>query len=124
VQRKEAILAGQYSRGDVLRADFDPAKGSEPAKVRPCVVIQNDVGNKYSPVTIVAAITAAGNVPKSYPVDVPVSKPEGGLTKDSVIQCNLIRRVDKTRIQQCTGKLSEVTMRKVDVALKISLALR
>jgi mRNA interferase MazF len=114
----------QYFRGDVLNVDFDPAKGSEPAKVRPCVVIQNDVGNKYSPVIIVAAITGAENVPKSYPVDVPVSAPEGGLTKDSVIQCNLIRCVDKLRILQCTGRLSEVTMRNVDVALKTSLALK
>lgn len=117
-------MDGQYLRGDVLRVDFDPAKGSEPAKARPCVVIQNDVGNKYSPVTIVAAITDADNVPKSYPVDVPVSKSEGGLTKDSVVQCNLIRCVDKIRIRQSMGRLSEITMRKVDVALKISLALK
>jgi mRNA interferase MazF len=117
------VLA-QHFRGDVLKVDFDPAKGSEPAKAQPCVVIQNDVGNKYSPVTIVAAITDAENVPKSYPVDVLVSKSEGGLTKDSVIQCNLIRCVDKVRIQQCMGRLSELTMHKVDVALKISLALK
>ena len=114
----------QYFRGDVLRVDFDPAKGSEPNKVRPCVVIQNDVGNKYSPVTIVAAITGAENVSKPYPVEVPISKGEGGLTKDSVVQCNLIRCVDRMRIQECTGKLGEATMRKVDVALKISLALK
>ena len=114
----------QYFRGDVLRVDFDPAKGSEPNKIRPCVVIQNDIGNKYSPITIVAATTDVDNVPKPYPVDVPVSKTEGGLTKDSVIQCNLVRCVDKARIQSCTGKLTEVTMRKVDVALKISLALQ
>lgn len=116
-------MNAQYVRGDVLKVDFDPAKGSEPNKVRPCVVIQNDVGNRFSPVTIVAAITDAGNVPKAYPVDVPVSKPEGGLTKDSVIQCNLIRCVDKTRVREYTGKMSAATMQRVDAALKISLAL-
>ncbi len=117
-------MPGRYSRGDVLRIDFDPAKGSEPSKLRPCVVIQNDVGNKYSPITIVAAITGAENVPRRYPVDVPVARPEGGLTKDSVVQCNLIRCVDEIRVHECTGKLSDRTMRKVDEALKISLALR
>lgn len=118
------ILPGQYYRGDVLEIDFNPAKGSEPAKIRPCVVIQNDVGNKFSPITIVAAITGAENVPRPYPVDVPVSKLEGGLAKDSVIQCNLIRCIDESRVQRRTGKLSDGTMRRVDNALKISLALR
>jgi mRNA interferase MazF len=117
-------LPGQYFRGDVLEVDFNPAKGSEPAKVRPCVVVQNDVGNKHSPITIVAAITGAENVPRRYPVDVPVSKQEGGLTKDSVVQCNLIRCVDESRIQRYMGRLSANTMRGVEKALRISLALQ
>lgn len=80
-----------WVRGDVLQVNLDPVVGSEANKSRPCVVIQNDVGNKYSPVTIVAAITDADHVPKRYPVDVPVSRREGGLSKDSVIQCNQLR---------------------------------
>jgi len=117
-------VPGKYFRGDVLEVDFSPARGSEPDKIRPCAVIQNDTGNKFSPVTIVAAITGAENVPRRYPVDVPVSRGEGGLTKDSVIQCNLIRCVDEVRVQRCIGKLTTNTMRSVDGALKISLALR
>src|SRR6266478_3518216 len=113
-------MPGTFFRGDVIEVDFSPAKGSEPDKVRPCVVIQNDTGNRFSPVTIVAAVTGAENVPKRYPVDVPVSKQEGGLTKDSVVQCNLIRCVDESRIQRCMGKLSANTMRGVDMALRIS----
>jgi mRNA interferase MazF len=117
-------MPGLYSRGDVLEVDFTPARGSEPSKVRPCVVIQNDIGNKYSPVTIVAAITGAANVPKKYPVDVAVSKLEGGLTKDSVVQCNLIRCVDEARVRRRLGRLSADSMRAVDQALRVSLALQ
>jgi mRNA interferase MazF len=117
-------VPGKYFRGDVLEVDFSPARGSEPDKIRPCAVIQNDTGNKFSPVTIVAAITGAENVPRRYPVDVPVSRGEGGLTKDSVIQCNLIRCIDEARVQRCIGKLTLNTMRSVDGALKISLELR
>jgi mRNA interferase MazF len=69
----------------VVEVSLDPAVGSEPKKTRPCLVIQNDIGNKYSPVTIVAVITGAENVPRRYPVDVPIPRGEAGLTKDCVI---------------------------------------
>lgn len=110
-------------RGDVIRVNLDPAIGSEPNKHRPCVVIQNDIGNKYSPITIVAPATDADKVTKPYPVDVPVPRGEGGLQKDSVIQCNLIRAIDERRIIDVMGKLKATTMARVDEALKISLAL-
>ena len=87
------------------------------------MVIQNDIGNKFSPVTIVAAITDAENVPKRYPVDVSVKQGEGGLTKNSVVQCNMVRCVDGQRVLSTLGKLSPRTMQEVDRALKISLAL-
>lgn len=112
-----------WTRGDVVLVNLDPAIGSEPNKSRPCVVIQNDTGNRFSPVTIVAAITDQANVPKRYPVDVPVRKGEGGLTKDSVVQCNLIRCVDGRRIMETWGRLRPQTMQDVDRALRISLAL-
>jgi len=114
-------MPDKVRRGDVIEINLDPTVGSEANKRRPCVVIQNDVGNKHSPVIIVAAITGAENVPKSYPVDVPVQKGEGGLVKDSVVQCNQIRSVDERRILATFGKLDPSTMRQVDVALKISL---
>jgi mRNA interferase MazF len=77
----------------------------------------------YSPVSIVAAITDADHIAKRYPVDVPIPKGEGGLVKDSVVQCNLVRCVDEKRFVRTLGHLSKTTMDKVDRALRISLAL-
>ncbi|HUI55329.1 MAG TPA: type II toxin-antitoxin system PemK/MazF family toxin [Bryobacteraceae bacterium] len=117
-------MPGRCARGMVLEVNLDPAIGSEPNKMRPCVVIQNDIGNRYSPVVIVAIVTGAENVPKRYPVDVPVPRGEGGLMKDSVVQCNLIRSVDEKWFVRILGHLSAETMGKVDRALRISLALQ
>ena len=116
-------MPGTCTRGVVLEVNLDPAVGSEPNKTRPCVVIQNDIGNRYSPVSIVAIVTGAENVPKRYPVDVLVLKGEGGLSKESVVQCNLIRSVDEKRFVRTLGNLSKATMEKVDRALRISLGL-
>ena len=116
-------MPGICTRGMVVEVNLDPAVGCEPKKTRPCVVIQNDLGNRYSPVSIVAVITGAENVPKRYPVDVPIPKGEGGLSKDSVVQCNLVRSVDESRILRTFGHLTRSTMEKVDRALRISLAL-
>src|ERR1019366_4140819 len=117
-------MPGTCTRGMVLEVNLDPAIGSEPNKTCPCVVIQNDIGNRYSPVSIVATITGAENVPKRYPVDVLVPMGEGGLSKDSVVQCNLIRSVDERRFVRTLGHLSKTTMEKVDRALRISLDLQ
>jgi mRNA interferase MazF len=106
-----------------MEVNLDPGIGSEPKKTRPCVVIQNDIGNKYAPTSIVAVITGAENVPRAYPVDVRVPKGEGGLTEDSVVQCSLIRSVDESRFLRTLGQLTAQTMKRVDHALKISLAL-
>src|SRR5271168_4656556 len=116
-------MPGKCVRGAIFEVNLDPVVGSEANKTRPCVVIQNDVGNRFSPIVIVAAITGAENVPRQYPVDVPVAKGEGGLTKDSVVQCNQIRSVDEARIVKTLGQLRPTSMAKVDKALKISLAL-
>ncbi len=116
-------MPGKCVRGQVFVVNLDPALGSEPKKTRPCLVLQNDIGNKYSPITIVAAITDADNVPKRYPVDVPVPRGEAGLVKDSVIQCNLIRCVDESRIVRSLGHLMPGTMARVESALRISLGL-
>ena len=102
---------------------MDPVVGSEANKIRPCVVIQNDVGNRFSPIVIVAALTGAENVPRQYPVDVRVPKGEGGLTKDSVVQCNQIRSVDEKRLLRTLGQLRPATLARVDTALRISLEL-
>lgn len=117
-------MPGKVVRGEVVEVNLDPTVGSEAKKKRPCVVIQNDIGNKFSPVTIVAPITGAENVPKLFPVCVPVRVGEGGLTKESVVQCDQIRAVDERRIVSSLGHFSKTTMERVDSALKISLGLK
>jgi mRNA interferase MazF len=107
----------------VLNINLDPTLGHEQAKTRPCVVIQNDVGNKFSPVTIVAVITDAENVSKIYPGNVLVKQGDGGLQKDSVVLCNQIRTVDEVRFGKIHGQFSPATMARVDEALRLSLAL-
>jgi mRNA interferase MazF len=116
-------MPGKCVRGAVVEVNLEPVVGSEANKTRPCVVIQNDVGNRFSPIVIVAAITGTENVPRQYPVDVPVPRGEGGLVKDSVVQCNQIRSIDEKRLVKTLGQLKTATMIRIDKALKISLAL-
>lgn len=111
-----------YRRGDVWLANLDPVIGSEQGRTRPVVIIQNDVANEYSPVVIVAAVTTALG-PKEYPTEVRVPDPEGGLKKDSVILLNQIRTIDKRRLVERWGTLGPKTTKRLDEALKISLAL-
>jgi len=109
-------------RGDIVLTDLEPVKGSEQGKTRPCLVIQNDVGNRISPTTIIAAITS--KTEKEYPFMVHVQKSEGNLPKDSTILLNQVRTVSiEHRIIRKLGTLKPSTMKKVDEALKTSLAL-
>ncbi len=108
-------------RGDVFLVDFDPTIGAEIQKTRPALILQNDIYNQYSATTIVAAITAAGK--KSFPVQVEVSAGGGGLDRNSLIQLNQIRTIDKSRLIHKLGQVDKSTMRKVDTALGISLGL-
>jgi mRNA interferase MazF len=110
-------------RGEIYIVDFDPSRGHEIQKTRPAVIIQNDIGNRYSSVTIVAAITSKVS-PTPYPVEVGVAPGKGnGLTLPSAINLGQIRSVDRTRLTKRIGALDAATMRKVDEALKISLGL-
>ena len=106
-------------RGEIYLANFDPAVGSEIQKTRPALILQNDLGNQHSPTTIVAAVTAAGK--KLFPVQVPVSAGKGGLDRDSLIQLNQIRTLDKSRLIHKLGAVDESTMQAVEKALLISL---
>jgi mRNA interferase MazF len=115
-------MPGKCVRGAVVEINLDPTVGHEINKTRPCVVIQNDTGNKFSPTIIVAGITDADRV-KLYPFHVFVARGEGGLTKDSVVNCSQIRSVDEVRITRTLGQFSKDIMSKIDVALRISLAL-
>ncbi len=113
----------QVKRGDIYYANLDPVMGRETGKTRPVLVIQNDIGNVYSPTTIVAVITEYSDKKASYPICVAIKK-DNGLKKDSIVNLSQIRTVDKRRlITPKTATLSKDFMKKVDKALKNSLAL-
>jgi mRNA interferase MazF len=107
---------------DIFLANLELIKGSEQGGVRPVLVIQNDISNKHSPVTIIAAITSRV-FEKEYSTNVFISKDESGLDKDSTIMLNQIRTIDNVRLMKKIGLLDNFTMNKVDRAIKISLAL-
>jgi len=108
------------SRGDLFSACLDPVVGSEQGGIRPVLVIQNDVGNRYSPTVIVLAITGQVNKAR-LPTHVPVAAEGTGLQKDSVILAEQIRTLDKRRLRERIGTLKPEVMEKVTSALKISL---
>jgi len=110
-------------RGEVFLVSFDPTVGAEIRKTRPALVLQNDVANRHSPITIVAAITSQFE-PPPYPTEVLITPPDGGLNRESVILLNQIRSIDKRRLVKRVGRLRPATMKKVDCALQISLDLR
>lgn len=109
-------------RGDIFYADLSPVIGSEQGGIRPVLVVQNDVGNKYSPTIIVSAITSQINKAK-LPTHVEINALEYGLTKDSVVLLEQIRTIDKRRLREKLGHLDEEMMNKVDDALLISFGL-
>lgn len=110
------------SRGDVFYADLNPVIGSEQGGVRPVVVIQNDIGNKYSPTVIVAAITSRIDKAK-LPTHVEITAGTSNLEKDSVILLEQIRTLDKKRLQRRVTSLDKNIIKKVDKAVEISLGL-
>ena len=109
-------------RGEIYLTCFDPTLGAEIRKTRPALILQNDLANRYSPITIVAAITSQFEEPL-YPAEVLVRASEGGLTSDSVILTNQIRSLDKRRLLRRLGAVKRETMMKVDRAIAISLGL-
>lgn len=112
----------KIKRGDIFLANLEPIKGSEQGGVRPVLIIQNNTSNKYSPVTIIAAITSKV-FDKEFPTNVFLSKDESRLDKDSTILLNQIRTIDKSRIIKKISTLNSFIMKKVDIAIKISLDL-
>lgn len=109
-------------RGDIYYADLSPVVGSEQGGVRPVLVIQNDVGNKYSPTVIVAAITSQINKAK-MPTHIELDANEYGLSKDSVVLAEQIRTIDKRRLKEKIGHLDDELMTRVNEALEISFGL-
>ncbi len=109
-------------RGDIYYADLSPVVGSEQGGLRPVLIVQNDVGNKYSPTVIAAAITSRISKTK-LPTHIDVFASKVGLAKDSVILLEQIRTIDKARLKEKMGHLDDEMMRSVNDALSVSFGL-
>ena len=109
-------------RGDVFYADLRPVVGSEQGGVRPVLIIQNDVGNKYSPTVICAAITSKLNKAK-LPTHIELEAKKYGLIKDSVILLEQLRTIDKQRLKDKVCHLDAAIMKQVNNSLLVSLEL-
>ena len=109
-------------KGDLYFADLSPVVGSEQGGVRPVLVVQNDVGNKYSPTIIVAAVTSQTGKAK-LPTHVELAATQGGLSKNSVVLLEQLRTIDKRRLKEHIGTLSDNQIPDVDAALGVSLGI-
>jgi len=109
-------------RGDIYYADLSPVVGSEQGGMRPVLIVQNDVGNKYSPTVIAAAITSKTSKSK-LPTHIEVFADRYGLAKDSVILLEQIRTIDKTRLKEKMGHLDDAVMDRVNDAITVSFGL-
>jgi mRNA interferase MazF len=116
-------MAGKPFRGMVVEVSLDPVVGHEQGRSRPCVVIQNDVGNRFASTTIVVPLTDAAHVRTPSPIYVRIKKGDGGATKDNYALCDQIRTVDQRRFRTVFGTLSAEAMAEIDAALLISLGL-
>jgi mRNA interferase MazF len=116
-------VTGRIVRGQIVEVDLEPVVGHEQGKSRPCVVVQNDVSNRFASTTIVAPLTDARSISHPSPIYVLAAKGDGGLKKDSFVLCDQIRTVDRQRFGRFFGVLSAETIKAVDRALLISLGL-
>ncbi len=114
-------MSREIKRGEIYRVDWSQGRGSEQSGVRPALIIQNDIGNRHSPTTIVAACSTAEVKP--YPFIVPVTRQESGLPKDGKINLSAILTIDKSCLGDKCGELSKEKMAEIDEAIKRSLAL-
>ena len=112
----------QVERGELYYADLSPVVGSEQGGIRPILIVQNDIGNRYSPTVICAAITSQINKAK-LPTHIEIDSNRYPLIKDSVVLLEQVRTIDKKRMKEKIGHLDDVIMKKVDKALLISLGL-
>ncbi|MCI8793075.1 MAG: type II toxin-antitoxin system PemK/MazF family toxin [Eubacterium sp.] len=109
-------------RGDIYYADLRPVVGSEQGGVRPVLIIQNDMGNRYSPTVICAAITSKMNKAK-LPTHVALEAERYGIVKDSVVLLEQVRTIDKSRLREKVCHLDDNILVKINTALEVSLAL-
>lgn len=111
----------KIKRNEIYYTNLSPIKGSEQGGTRPVLIIQNDIGNKHSPTTIVAAITSRQTKAK-LPTHVEVAV--DGLTKDSIVLLEQIRTIDKNRLTDYVGRLDDETMQKIDRAIVVSFGIK
>ncbi len=109
-------------RGEIYYADLSPVVGSEQGGMRPVLIVQNDVGNKYSPTVIAAAITSQINKAR-LPTHIELEARVYGLTKDSVVLLEQIRTIDKRRLKEKMGRIDNSLMNRIDSAIAISFGL-
>ena len=109
-------------RGDIYYADLSPVVGSEQGGIRPVLIVQNDVGNKFSPTVIAAAITSQHDKSK-LPTHIQVNADNCGLAKDSIVLLEQVRTIDKQRLKERMGKLDNRSMNKVNDAISVSFGL-
>ena len=109
-------------RGDIFYADLSPVVGSEQGGVRPVLIVQNDVGNKYSPTVIAAAITSQ-ETKNSLPTHISLASGGSGLEKDSVVLLEQVRTIDKKRLKEKRGFADKNSMEQIDHALSVSFGL-
>ncbi len=116
------VIKVNVRRGDIYYADLSPVIGSEQGGLRPVLIVQNDVGNRYSPTVIAAAITSRTSKSK-LPTHIDVYADKYGLAKDSVILLEQIRTIDKARLKEKMGHLDDVVMDQVNDAITVSFGL-
>ena len=109
-------------RGDIYYADLSPVVGSEQGGMRPVLIVQNDIGNKYSPTVIAAAITSQ-RFKTQLPTHIQVDAQDCGLSKDSIVLLEQVRTLDKQRLKERMGNLGERAMIRVNRALSVSLGI-
>ena len=112
----------KVKRGDIFYADLSPVVGSEQGGLRPVLIVQNDVGNRYSPTVIAAAITSRQTKAK-LPTHIPISSAKTGLMKDSVVLLEQVRTLDKRRLRERMGNVDDNSMKEINHALSVSMGL-
>ena len=115
-------MSSNIKRGEIYWVDFEPVRGSEQGRLRPALVIQNDVGNRYSPITIVIPLTSRVSE-KHYPQNVVFEAGVAGLPKNSELVANQIRAIDKSRVRERLGSVPETLMESVEMAILLTLGM-
>lgn len=116
------VAVMDIKRGQIYYADLSPIVGSEQGGFRPVLIIQNDVGNRYAP-TVIAAIITTRKTKANLPTHIWLNA-ECGLPRESMVECEQVRTLDKRRLKEFMGQVSQEVMEEIDKGLKISFALR